>query len=136
MVPEDWVERERPAAGVAVRLEAPDRAVSVVVTMEDVSAIPGLTIEQYDGAAELKLPQQLRNYRLLSKQRVVIGGHQAYRRASTITAAGGGPSALLQYYFLAGGTAHILTFACPPARLNELAPLLDLIAGSYTVGSP
>ncbi len=130
-VPEDY--REDTSDGVDVAFELPSGNSGVAVTLEDTSAVPGLTLDQYNAIIERQLPQRFPAYTPVSLDRVVIGGQPAYRRVFRATQEGETLQIAL-LYFLVDSTAHTLVFGAPPDEFASQEATFNGIAGSYRPG--
>lgn len=129
-VPRDWRKVERPDVDVAF-IAPGGRPPLGGIKLAPVPA--DVTIDMYDDSMDEFLSELFADYVPISREKVVVGAHHAYKRVFQSTVSG----SRLQYarvYFVEGGSAHILTFASSPEDFPRVAPLLDQIAGSYTVG--
>jgi len=94
---------------------------------------PATTLEAFNTAVEQQVRGQLTGYTAISLDRVLIDGHQAYRRVSRGTAQGQNLQ-VLQFYFIDNAVVYFLTFVTRAESFERLAATFDGVGGSYKVG--
>ena len=94
---------------------------------------PATTLEAFNTAVEQQVRGQLTGYTAISLDRVLIDGHQAYRRVSRGTAQGQNLQ-VLQLYFIDNAVVYFLTFVTRAESFERLAATFDGVGGSYKVG--
>lgn len=129
-VPDSWVQ-DQSGSGEEAAFAPPDKAANFAVALTQVAA--STSLDTYNAAVEQQARSQLTGYTAVRLDKVVIDGHQAYKRVSRGTAQGQNLQ-VAQLYFLDNGVAQLLTFVTRAENLDRFAATFDGIAGSYTVG--
>lgn len=138
-VPQGWTTIPSPdtiSVTFAGPLTATALAPYLAVVLEDLAGMPNPTLESYAQqsaeVSEASLRRAYPDYRLVSRDLVVVDNTLAYRQVSTVTR-WGQLFQFVQIYFLdpQQQVAHVLTFACLAAQYAQQAATFDAIAGSY-----
>jgi len=128
-VPNNWVQAQN--ADDQLTFAPADNSSTFSASLSQTAA--ATTLEAFNTAVEQQVRGQLGGYTAISLDRVLIDGHQAYRRVSRGTAQGQNLQ-VLQLYFIDNATIHFLTFVARAENFERLAATFDGVGGSYRVG--
>jgi serine/threonine protein kinase len=128
-VPNSWVQAQN-TNDQAIFVPA-DNSSTFTASLSPVSGTT--TLENLNTTVEQQVRGQLGGYAAVSLDRVLIDGHQAYRRVSRGKVQGQNVQ-VLQLYFIDNAVAHLLTFVTKVEDFERLAATFDGVGGSYRVG--
>ena len=126
-VPQDWTQREDgPANNVYFRQPGPLWGAEIALNDGRVFT----NIDQVDPIIEQQLQEWLTNYQPISKEKVYIGPHPAYRRLFQHTNVEGQSEIIVRIYFLSGGYLYQVNGFMLPDQRSRVESLVDGLAGS------
>lgn len=128
-VPNNWVQDQ--SATTQLTFAPADTSSTFSTSLDRPAAATSL--EAFNAAVEQQLRGQLTGYTAVSLDRVLIDGHQSYRRVSRGMAQGQNLQ-VMQLYFIDNGAVHFLTFVTRAESFDRLAATFDGVGGSYKVG--
>ncbi len=134
-VPGNWA--QVPPAGATVAFQAPAAADTVPATcnvvLEELPA--GVSLDEYDQAAEAELRRQFPDYNPINRTPVPVDGRPGYKRLYTATIAGN-LLQLQQVYAIDRNVGYIVSCGASQQSFATFAPTFDQIIGTFRIGTP
>ena len=125
-VPQAWTQVQQGANNVYVRQPGP--LWGAEIALNDGSAFTH--IEQVDPIIEQQLHDWLNDYVPISKGKVVVGAHEAYRRVFQHRNGEGQTEIIVRIYFLSGPYLYQINGFMLPDQRGTVEPLVNGLAGS------